>query len=265
MRLATYNVFSGRSLSDGRVVPERLTASVAALRVDVLGIQEVDRDQPRSGGVDMTAVAAAAMGVPDGQWRFEPALHGTPGESWTAADAPGGEAAGPAYGVGLLSHLPVESWHVVRLPSAPVRSPVLVPSTARPGRPRAVWLPDEPRLGLAAVVTGPTGPMTVATTHLSFVPGWNAVQLRRLFRALADLPQPVVLLGDLNLPGVAARGAARLAGWRSLARVATWPATGPRVQFDHVLARGTLPPVTSVETPTLPVSDHRALVVELLS
>jgi endonuclease/exonuclease/phosphatase (EEP) superfamily protein YafD len=35
------------------------------------------------------------------------------------------------------------------------------------------------------------------------------------------------------------------------------------VQLDHVLASGDLPPVRTVETPVLPVSDHRALVVEL--
>jgi endonuclease/exonuclease/phosphatase (EEP) superfamily protein YafD len=34
------------------------------------------------------------------------------------------------------------------------------------------------------------------------------------------------------------------------------------VQLDHVLARGTLPPVVAVESPRLGVSDHRPLVVE---
>jgi endonuclease/exonuclease/phosphatase (EEP) superfamily protein YafD len=35
------------------------------------------------------------------------------------------------------------------------------------------------------------------------------------------------------------------------------------VQLDHVLASGDLPPVTSVQALPLPVSDHRALVVQL--
>lgn len=260
MRLATFNVFSGRSLADGQVVPARLTEAVRAIDADVLGMQEVDRDQPRSGGVDMTAAVAVAMGVPDGQWRFEPALLGTPGERWTAVPDGAGPAAGPAYGVGLLSRLPVLDWHAVRLASAPVASPVLVPSERREGRPRALWLPDEPRVALAAVLATAVGALTVATTHLSFVPGWNVVQLRRLLGALRELPQPVVLLGDLNLPGPVARIAAP--GWRPLARVATWPATRPRVQFDHVLGHGDLPAVQAVSTPELPVSDHRAVVVQ---
>ena len=131
----------------------------------MLGLQEVDRGQPRSGGHDLIAVAAGAMG---GEGRFAPAIIGTPGERWrAAADGDGPGRAGvrdrpgqPAAGA---------RWPVTRLPSAPVRSPVLIPGRTR----RVIWLRDEPRVLLAAVVDAPTGPMTVATTHLSFVPGWN--------------------------------------------------------------------------------------------
>jgi endonuclease/exonuclease/phosphatase family metal-dependent hydrolase len=252
VRLATLNLLHGRSLSDGQVVADRLARAVRQLDADVLGLQEVDRGQPRSDGRDLTAEVAAATGAED--WRFVPALTGTPGEQWQAA-ADGDE--GPAYGVGLVSRLPVRSWHVVRLPAAPVRSPVLLPGTRS-----VLWLRDEPRVGLAAVVDGPLGTMTVATTHLSFVPGWNGVQLRRLVAALRGLPRPVVLLGDLNMPPPFPR---LLTGWRPLARVPTYPATGPRVQLDHVLAHGELPTVLAVETPSLAVSDHAALLVELSS
>jgi endonuclease/exonuclease/phosphatase family metal-dependent hydrolase len=123
-----------------------------------------------------------------------------------------------------------------------------------------IWLKDEPRVGLAAVVRTPCGEVTVGTTHLSFVPGWNGRQLRTLTAALARLPGPQVLLGDLNMPppipGLLTR-------WRVLARTATYPGERPRVQLDHVLAQGDLPPVTAVEAPKLPVSDHRALLVQL--
>src|SRR5689334_3732841 len=86
MRLATFNLMHGRSLGDGRVEPGRLADAVAALDADVLGLQEVDRDQPRSGGADLAAVAAAAMG--GAVHRFVPAVVGTPG----AAFRPAGEA-----------------------------------------------------------------------------------------------------------------------------------------------------------------------------
>jgi endonuclease/exonuclease/phosphatase family metal-dependent hydrolase len=77
VRIATFNILHGRSPSDDRVDVERLAAAVKDLDADVLGLQEVDRDQPRSMGADLTAVAAEAMGAVDSQ--FVAALAGTPG------------------------------------------------------------------------------------------------------------------------------------------------------------------------------------------
>jgi endonuclease/exonuclease/phosphatase family metal-dependent hydrolase len=265
VRLASFNLMHGRSLTDGLVDGDRLRDVVAGLRADVLALQEVDRDQPRSGGLDLTALAAAAMGAAPGNARFAPTLLGTPGGAWRPVDeqaaAPPlvGEPS-PAYGIGLVSMFPVEQWRTVALPAAPVRSPVAVPTGPR--RVRLMLLDDEPRVGLAAVLATPAGRITAVSTHLSFVPGWNVVQLRRLVRALDDLPGPVVLLGDLNMPGFVAR---RVTRWRSLGSAATYPAPRPRVQLDHVLARGRLPPVAHVAAERTSVSDHRALVVELAS
>lgn len=248
MRLATFNLLHGRSLDDGLVDAARLRAAVTLLDADVLGIQEVDRDQGRSHGLNLTAEVAAGMGAVDS--RFVSAISGTPGEVWVAAsdgDAPDSAA----YGIGLVSRLPVREWHVLRLPAAPVRSPILLPGTRR-----LMLLQDEPRVAVAAVLDG----VTVATTHLSFVPVWNGVQLRKVTAWLRQLPGPRVLLGDLNMPG-AVPGV--LTGWRALARTPTYPTTEPRIQLDHVLASGTLPFVMSVESPALALSDHRPLLVEL--
>ena len=252
MRLATFNLLHGRSLTDGRVVPERLAEAARTLAADVVGLQEVDRGQLRSGGVDQTAQVAGATGAE--HWRFVPAVIGTPGVRWRAASDEEDERL-PAYGVGLVSRWPVVRWQVLRLPAARVRAPVLLPGTRR-----VVWLQDEPRVGVVAVVETPLGPVTVGTTHLSFVPGRNGAQLRTLTAAMAQLPGPRVLLGDLNLPGPLPR---LLTRWRSLARTPTYPGPEPRVQLDHVLASGELPPVTAVEAVPLPVSDHRALLVQL--
>jgi endonuclease/exonuclease/phosphatase family metal-dependent hydrolase len=149
---------------------------------------------------------------------------------------------------------------VARLPTARMRSPMSVPGPTG----AMILLDDEPRVLLAAVIDGPAGPMTVATTHLSFIPGWNVRQLRQAIRALRTMPAPRLLLGDLNIPG---RMAAVASGWRMLARCPTYPSPVPRVQFDHVLldprGGGVLPPVRAVTTPVVTVSDHRPLVVEL--
>jgi endonuclease/exonuclease/phosphatase family metal-dependent hydrolase len=249
VRVATFNLLHGRSMADGVVDPARLADAVRRIDADVLALQEVDRDQPRSHGLDLTAVAAEAMGA--GSARFVPALAGMPGR-WSrasAADPPG--TAG--YGIALLSRLPVRSWRTVHLPA--LRVPV--PLRFRGLRPLLVR--DEPRVAVVAVVDAPAGPVTVASTHLSFLPGWNAVQLRLLVRAVADAPPPVVLLGDLNMPASTAR---RTTGMRSLAPGLTFPAHAPRKQIDHVLGRG-VTAAAPARTLELPISDHRALSVDL--
>jgi endonuclease/exonuclease/phosphatase family metal-dependent hydrolase len=199
-----------------------------------------------------------AAGTGAAAYRFEPALIGEPGATWRAAaddDDPGAAEAG--FGVGLVSRLPVRAWHVVRLRAAKVRAPVAVPG----GRGRFILLPDEPRVALAAEIEGPAGPMVVATTHLSFVPGWNLAQLRRVTRALAGLGLPCVLLGDLNVPG---RLPATVSGWRALARVKTFPGARPSMQIDHALGHGLLPLVRGASAVELALSDHRALVVDFI-
>jgi endonuclease/exonuclease/phosphatase family metal-dependent hydrolase len=254
VRLASFNVLHGRSLADGLVSTERLVAACASLDADVLVLQEIDRNQIRSGFADQTAAVAEGTGAV--AWRFEPALVGEPGATWRAAADGDDPAAGePGYGVGIVSRLPVRAWHVVRLRAARVRAPVAVPG----GRGRFVLLPDEPRVALAAEVATPAGLLLVATTHLSFVPGWNLVQLRRVTRSLGALGLPCVLLGDLNVPG----GLPALAsGWRALARVKTFPGSRPSLQIDHALGHGRLPAIRAVSAPALPLSDHRALTVD---
>ncbi|GGM07674.1 MULTISPECIES: endonuclease/exonuclease/phosphatase family protein [Micromonospora] len=258
MRLATFNVLHGRSATDGLVDPDRLTAAVTALDADILALQEVDRDQHRSGHLDLTTVAAHALDAD--HHRFAAALVGTPGAHFRPLRHDDDGHGEPCYGVGLVTRHPVHSWHITRLRPAPVRSPVYLPGPG--GGP--VLLRDEPRVVLAAVLDTPHGRITVAATHLSFVPGWNIHQLRQVVRALRALPAPRILLGDLNLPA----GPAHLVtGWHPLARHPTYPAHLPRVQLDHILAdphgRHRLPPVTHTTTPPSTISDHRPLVVDL--
>ena len=253
MRLATFNLLSGRSLRDGRADAAALAAAVRSLDCDVLALQEVDRHQPRSGGVDQAELAASAMG--GAEHRFVPLVRGTPGTKGWAPVPPEPADGEPTYGIALATRLPVRSWHVLRLGRARGRYPILLPTTP----PRVVWIPDEPRAAVVAVLAEPQ--VTIASTHLSFVPGVNVVQLRRLRTALLQLPAPRVLLGDLNLPG---RLPARVLGWRPLAVGATFPAPAPRLQIDHAL--GDALPAGAEHSPRitqLPLSDHRALSVEV--
>lgn len=282
-RLATFNILHGRSVDDGLVDNNRMAADCAGLAAHVLCLQEVDRGQARSHGADQTAAVAEACG--SRWWRFEPALIGEPGGKWraatdadttdggeptkaTAADAvpagptsPSGPSDLAAYGVGIVSRLKVTRWHVVRLAAAPVRAPVAVPG----GRGRFILLPDEPRVVLAAEVVTPEGALVVATTHLSFVPGWNLRQVRRATSALAGIAGglPCVLLGDLNFPG---RLPAVVSGWKRLGgAVRTYPAGRPRMQIDHALGHGPVRADGPGRAVHLGRSDHEALVVEVAS
>jgi endonuclease/exonuclease/phosphatase family metal-dependent hydrolase len=100
----------------------------------------------------------------------------------------------------------------------------------------------------------------VVTTHLSYVPGWAQLQLRHIRRSVAGVDGPLVLMGDLNMAG---RTPSRVTGYRSLAEHPTFPLAAPTRQLDHILARRVAGRVRSSEAPQLPLSDHRALVVDL--
>jgi endonuclease/exonuclease/phosphatase family metal-dependent hydrolase len=251
MRVATFNILHGRSPDDDEVHVDRFARAVASLDSDVLALQEVDRNQARSRNADLTAVAAEVMGATE--HRFVAALAGSPGSTWMAAtgDEQPDDA---AYGIALLSRHPPSSWQVVRLPAVPVRVPMRFG-----GRVLPVWVRDEPRVAVVADVAAPGGGLTVATTHLSFLPHWNRRQLRLLMRALSRRRRPLLVTGDLNMD---AATASAVTGLDALAVHLTFPASGPREQLDHILVDGSLE-VSASRAVQLPVSDHLALYVDL--
>lgn len=252
MRLATFNILHGRSIADDRVDLDRFGEAVASLNADILALQEVDSAQPRSHHTDLTAVAADAMGAR--AHRFVAALSGTPGATWIAAtedEVPGAAS----YGVALLSRYPVRNWQTLRLPRIGFRFPLYLPG---PGK--VIIVDEEPRAAVIAHIDSPRGKLIVVNTHLSFVPGWNRRQLRRLRRDLATVTDPTVVMGDLNLDAPVPE---RILGFRSLAAHPTFPLDSPTQQLDHILVRGGLGTVQSSEAVRLPLSDHRALVVDV--
>jgi endonuclease/exonuclease/phosphatase family metal-dependent hydrolase len=251
MRIATFNILNGRSQADDQVDRARFADAVKTLDADVLALQEVDRNQPRSEYADLTAIAAEAMGAVE--HRFVAALSGSPGATWMAATGDE-QPDSAAYGIALLSRHPVSSWQVIRLPAVPVQVPMRFHGNRLP-----ILVRDEPRVAVAADVETPGGALTVVCTHLSFLRFWNRRQLRVLLRSLQTHRRPLLLTGDLNMgPGPAAR----ITGMRPLASARTFPAEHPVEQIDHVLADGAIAEESSYAV-RLPLSDHRALVVDL--
>jgi endonuclease/exonuclease/phosphatase family metal-dependent hydrolase len=251
MRLATFNILHGRSPVDDRVDVDRFAAAVRSLDADVLALQEVDRNQPRSANADLTAVAAQVMGAEE--HRFVAALAGSPGATWMAAtgeEQP--DAAG--YGIALVSRVPVLSWEVVRLGSPPTRVPMWFRGSRVPELVR-----DEPRVAVAARLETARGPLTVVNTHLSFVGWWGRRQLQTVMRSV-EATEPLVVVGDLNMGLARAR---RITGLRTLVQAPTFPAHRPTEQLDHVLVRGDVGAVEGVSVRALPLSDHCAVAVDL--
>jgi endonuclease/exonuclease/phosphatase family metal-dependent hydrolase len=250
MRLATFNILHGRNPADDLVDVDVLARAVGSLDADVLALQEVDRNQARSHGADLTAVAAEAMGADE--HRFVAAMSGSPGSTWVGAtgEEQPDEA---AYGVALLSRHPVSSWQVVRLPAVRTRIPMRFRGQVIPS-----WIRDEPRVAVVATVQTPRGALTVAGTHLTFVPWWNGHQLRALMSALGTADRPLVVMGDLNME---LDRAVRITRLTPAARALTFPVDEPREQIDHVLTTPDLT-ATSAEAVRLPLSDHRALVAD---
>lgn len=252
IRLVTANI--QHALVDGRHVDlDRLATALGSLGADVVALQEVDHGQARSDGEAQAARLAAALGMTE--HRFAPAMRGPLDPAWRRrrarrgdSDDGGGPPARPGYGVALLSRHPVRAWHVMRLPG--LNAPGIPPLGV-----------DEPRVAVAAAVATPDGPLTVVATHLSKREPWKRVQLQRLRRRLRHAPRPLVLLGDLNTRGDLP---ARRTGWRELVHVPTYPRSRPWLRIDHVLADGPVTASTAARAVDLGVSDHRAVVVDVV-
>ena len=174
----------------------------------MLALQEVDRNQPRSEHADLTAVAAEAMGARRPAVRRR-AVSGAPGATWVAATGEEQPDAA-AYGIALLSRYPVLSWQVVRLPVLPTRVPMRFRGDRLPTLVR-----DEPRVAVAALVETPRGPVTVVTTHLSFVDLVERPAAAQPARGTLPGDGPLLLTGDLNMEPDRRRA---VSGLRPLAR-----------------------------------------------
>jgi endonuclease/exonuclease/phosphatase family metal-dependent hydrolase len=235
---------------------------------DFVSIQEVDYLQPRSNNINQTKVIAENSGLR--YWAYLPAIFGTPGESWKKvknleqsiitenSDIPESKS----YGIGIATNQKIIKLSVKKLGRSIIGMPLLIPKDNGKGA-RFIYVKDEPRVALVAQLENG---LTIATTHLSFVPGVNIFQLNRLSSFLKKLPGEKILTGDLNLP---ANIPSKLSGFKSLAKIPTYPSWGEKIQFDYIMARsssvksGQISATLIENNSKLNISDHSPIGVEI--
>jgi endonuclease/exonuclease/phosphatase family metal-dependent hydrolase len=226
VRVATWNIQHGRRWDTGTPDATALAAAAAALAVDVLALQEVERGTRRVGGADLLAAVAEATG-----------LH--------AIDGHVVEVDGGTYGNALL-----------------VRDDLLEEAVGpkRLYRPWAFpWQRPEPRGAVVARLRGVPG--VVVGGHLGLRRGERRHQLPSLISAAAGSMTSIVL-GDLNAFADEVAPVARRHGFTLVDVPPAFPAAAPSKVIDHVLVKGvTGRPCPPAERPV--VSDHRPVVVDI--
>ncbi len=244
-----------------REVLAALADQIRDIDPDVIALQEVDLGQRRSGRLDQTAVLADLLGWAGHRFAATYAgpvvgLRRRPRRSaltGRADDVLGPLrallGAGPAgFGNALLTRLPVRAWRVARLGRGPA-----VLTRRGGGRafdPRSYELSTSTMRNMIAAQIDPVdyaggagpdgarpgglepGGLAVASTHLATRTDTAAAQLAAAWAALAALPGPHVLAGDLNLH---AELLASLGIARTLGQGATYPSGAPVRRIDHVL------------------------------
>ena len=243
-----------------------LPSAIKKIAPEVLAMQEVDHFLPRSNSVNQVQEIAKAMKAVD--WAFAPAIIGTPGEKWRAlkdsdesiitakSKGEGG------YGIGFASTIPVTAYERIELGRSPVGMPLLVPGGEDgKGKPRFIYVQDEPRVALVAHLENG---WSIINTHLSFVPGFNIAQLKKIKRwaekSAAQTGNKVAIIGDLNLPkGLPVVGSQ----WKSLITQNTYPSWGGKIQFDYILTKDNVSKFKAIKTTATGISDHLPITVEI--
>ena len=241
-----------------------LEAEIDHLKSDVIGLQEVDYFLSRSGSHNQVGNVATMMTA--AHWAFAPSLMGSPDEDWRNPNASDekvvtntSDVASPGYGIGMVSKIPVVSWHRLDLKGSPVGVLMTFPVD---GKMKRFYVRDHPRSALGAVLDNG---WLVINTHLSFVPFFNFFQLLKIKHWANTLnitdKSKIIIMGDLNIPfAIFVRGFK----WRSLATQRTFPSWYPRVQIDFFLYQKLHPAdVRHIQYPHSGMSDHLPLQIEV--
>jgi endonuclease/exonuclease/phosphatase family metal-dependent hydrolase len=274
LRVISWNLLHGQKIpptqsQEWQVELARAAKTLAdEMQPDFVAMQEVDNFQARSGGINQCKLIAEVFQFKF--WAYLPTIIGTPGEKWrkvknldkaviTSDNNINSDEA--SYGIALATNQPIKKLYVKKLGKSLIGMPLMIPKDDGKGV-RYIYVKDEPRVALIAELENG---FTIATTHLSFVPGVNIFQLNKLSAFLKDLAGISLLVGDLNLP---ANLPSKLSGLKSLLSQPTYPSWGPKIQFDYILARKSFLKSAQLNYETIApinpgISDHIPIGVEL--
>jgi endonuclease/exonuclease/phosphatase family metal-dependent hydrolase len=222
LRVLSWNLHHGVG-EDNKLDLERIAALIREQKPDLVALQEIDNKCRRSGGVDQAAELARLTG-----------LHGAFGR---AMDHDGGE-----YGQAILSKFPIGDTQVHQLPGD-----------------------GEPRIAFEAEVSIEGKALRIITVHLDHQQDERRLkQAETLAKALENHHEPMILAGDFNDVPDSAALRAFAAPWSAVRKEApglTCPASGPKVEIDHILLRGVEAKGPAVVLAEAVASDHRAVFV----
>ena len=273
MRVISWNLLHGQKIPPTNSQDWQAEVVSAAKKVadelqpNFIALQEVDYFQSRSNLTNQTKLVAQSMQLK--YWAYLPTLIGTPGEKWRSVkdlensiitESSLDKNPKASYGIALATNWPIKKLYVKKLGRSIIGMPLLIPKDNGKGV-RFIYVKDEPRVALIAELENG---YTIATTHLSFVPGVNIFQLNKLSSYLKKLPGFALLTGDLNLP---ANLPSKFSGFKSLISQATYPSWKPKIQFDYIMLRKSeLKSVSSIKpirSTTTGISDHTPIGVEI--
>jgi endonuclease/exonuclease/phosphatase family metal-dependent hydrolase len=213
LRVATYNVHGCVGI-DGRRSEQRIAEVIAAMDVDIVGLQELDLNRRRSAGTDQAGLIAERLG-------------------WTRFFHPAMRRAEEQYGDAILSRYPMNLRQAEMLPCL------------------APWYCRETRAAVWVDVATPLGFVHVITTHFGLGRRERLEQSRWLAGSewLGRVPagEAAVLLGDFNsLQGsaphrtlaMAIRDARTFVNPRP--RLRSFPTLYPTVGIDHIFVNEAL-------------------------
>ncbi len=207
-----------------------LVDACVALDADILGLQEVDRRQRRSGFADQAAAVARGLSCTHvyGATRHR-VLRGQ-------------------YGNALIVRGEILDSEVRPLPGSGTK--------------------QQPRVAILARVDVRGAHVSVAVTHLQHhperlrhLPNEAPDQLRAALEWLTALPAPRVIIGDLNMQPPRAEPMLTAAGFTVAATGPAYPSHDPKLQLDYIAVDGLV--VESAAVVPADVSDHRPIVAEV--